>query len=111
MEKFANPLIDIIFKTMWIRADDDLGRQAFVSMLKKLGREDEFMTVIDKFEYEQILHEAEKKDSKDEGIQEGIEIKQREIVNKLIELGYSKDEIKKITDLSDEVIDSYVKQD
>lgn len=98
---------------------NDPGRQAFVSMLKKLGREDEFMTVVDKEEFEQIIREAEKQDSKDEGIkegieqgiQEGIDLAKKEIVNKLIGLGYPKDEIKKITELTDEEIDNYIKQD
>lgn len=53
------------------------GRLALINMLKSLGRDDEFMTVIDKVEYEKLVHEAEKEDMKelgfDEGHKEGIE--------------------------------------
>ncbi len=115
-ERFVSPLIDIVFKTLWMRADDDL-KEYFkrileyalrrkipdyhigpnetgivnidniankVDMLKNLGRDDEFMTIIDKVEYEKLVHEAEKEDMKelgfDEGHEQGIEqgIKQDE---------------------------------
>lgn len=105
-ERFVNPLIDVVFKTLWLRADDDLrsylnriveyaidkdisgyrigtkeesiykdygmlmceiyeemeelagndaGRKALIKMLKTLGRSEEFMTVMDKYEYEKNL--------------------------------------------------------
>lgn len=61
------------YEEMEALAGDDRGRLALIKMLKRLGRDDEFMTVIDKVEYERLLHEAEKEDMKEKGMQVGFE--------------------------------------
>lgn len=137
MSKFISPLNDIVFKTLWLRADEDLKeylnrlisysikrdisnfkigsnetgivnvdnianevdillengdekidielnnirddkgeatiRKALIKMLKLLGRDDEFMSVIDREEYRNIIFESSLEHYKEQGLQEGIE--------------------------------------
>ncbi len=44
-----------IYEEMEELAGNDAGRKALIKMLKTLGRSEEFMTVMDKYEYEKNL--------------------------------------------------------
>ncbi len=78
-------------------AGTDAGRCALIKMLKVLGRDEKLMTVIDKYEYEKILHTEE---GKSQGIQEGIE----QGISQGIEQGHQEGYLAGIEDTKKEMI-------
>lgn len=107
-------------------AGTDAGRCALIKMLKVLGRDEKLMTVIDKYEYEKILHTEEGisqgieqgisqgiEQGISQGIEQGIEQKQNDMVKRLYQNGVdikiiaasaniSVEEVKKILELKKE---------
>lgn len=54
-------------------AGSNKGRKALIKMLKSLGRDGEFMSVIDREEYRKIIFESSLEHYKEQGIEQGIE--------------------------------------
>lgn len=89
-------------------AGKDLGRRAFISMLKELGRDEKLMDSIRRYEDELILKQQEIEDSKAEGIEQGKNIKEKELVISMHESGISIEKIQEITELTEEEIKSII---